>query len=136
MGYTHYWRHAELPADLFAEIAADAKAIVAASPVPLAGFDGTGEPEFTEDEFSLNGADPDDYETFSLRTVATDYDFCKTGQRPYDVVVTAILLRAAALAFARDVKFEFWSDGDLDVDWAAGRELVGKVFGRGKEQEG
>jgi hypothetical protein len=136
MGYTHYWRHAELPADLFAEITADAKAIVAASPVPLAGFDGTGAPEFSDFEFMLNGANPDDYETFGLNRDATDYDFCKTGQRPYDVVVTAILLRAAALAFARDVKFEFWSDGDLDVDWAAGRELVGKVFGRGKEQEG
>jgi hypothetical protein len=68
MGYTHYWRHAELPADLFAEIIADAKAIVENSPVPLASWDGTGAPEFTEDEFSLNGADPDDYETFSLRT--------------------------------------------------------------------
>jgi hypothetical protein len=127
MGYTHYWRHAELPADLFAEIAADAKAIVENSPVPLAGWDGTGAPEFAETEFSLNGADPDDYETFSLGTEATDFDFCKTGERPYDIVVTAIITRAAELAMERGYKFEFWGDGGME-GFQAGRELQRKLL--------
>jgi hypothetical protein len=36
MGYTHYWHQAAgIPADLFAEIARDAKVIVQNSPVPL-----------------------------------------------------------------------------------------------------
>jgi hypothetical protein len=95
--------------------------------VPLAGWDGTGAPEFAETEFSLNGADPDDYETFSLGTEATDFDFCKTGERPYDIVVTAIITRAAELAMERGYKFEFWGDGGME-GFQAGRELQRKLL--------
>lgn len=131
MGYTHYWKHPELPADLFAEIGRDARVIVGtvrARGIGIAGWDGTGEPEFSDEAISFNGVDPDDYETFTLTPEATEFNFTKTGERPYDLAVTAVLLRVAALAAKHDVKFEFWSDGDLDTDWADGRQLVAEVF--------
>jgi hypothetical protein len=128
MGYTHYWHQAAgIPADLFAEIARDAKVIVQNSPVPLAGWDGTGEPEISDTEVGLNGADPDDYETFVLRPEASDFNFCKTGERPYDIVVTAILFRAAKLCQERGVSFTIDSDGGLE-GFTDGRKFQEGLF--------
>jgi hypothetical protein len=51
-----------------------------------------------DDGIVLNGAQGADYETFHLDTDGGDMGFCKTAHRPYDVVVTAILLRASMVA--------------------------------------
>jgi hypothetical protein len=45
----------------------------------------------------LNGANRS-HEAFIIKNEATNFNFCKTARKPYDEVVTAILLRAAHLA--------------------------------------
>lgn len=53
------------------------------------------------------------------------WDFCKTAQKPYDAVVTAVLLRAVDLL----PLFGVGSDGDWE-DWLNGRLLYRQAFGQ------
>lgn len=125
MGYTHYWNYPDIPADVFAKLAEDAQEIVKQSNVPIAGWDGHGEPEITEQLIRFNGLAPsDDYETFQLIPAGT-VDFCKTGRQPYDEIVTAILIRAKVLV----PDFKFTSDGSWTEDWTDGRALYTEIFG-------
>ena len=150
MGYTHYHtRNAKNKgsAYMFGKLALDAKAIITEAEkrgIAIRGYDGTGEPEFTEGYFRLNGDASEglDYETFAWEALPQQqdwerkhyiasgrnpdqiFDFCKTAHRPYDAVVTAILIRAKVIyGNCVDVR----SDGDW-TDWQAGRELYEAVF--------
>lgn len=94
MGYTHYWK---IPTETlpvwqaaFPQLASDARLIVREAGVDILGPIG-------EDEISLN-AHHDPHEDFDLGTSATTFQCCKTARKEYDVVVSAILLRASQLA--------------------------------------
>jgi hypothetical protein len=121
MGYTHYFDGLTATA----EVIADARKIIDASPVTICGPGGQGLPRMDEKEgIWLNGfeAADEDYETFFLRGSDEPEHpelgaFCKTEHRPYDVVVTAILISAAIHA-GRTVQ----SDGRWSK-WTAGVEL-------------
>jgi hypothetical protein len=97
--------------------------------VTICGPAGKGQPLLNaEDRIRLNGlkAAGEAYETFHLRgTKAPVYPdmwtFCKTEERPYDVVVTAILIAAAVRTMASS-DGRLRSDGRWD-NWAAGVEL-------------
>lgn len=124
MGYTHYF------AGLMAtrEVIGDARLIIGASGLTVCGPRGQGLPILNEAEgIRLNGfeAAGEAYETFHLRgTEDPRYpgmaEFCKTENRPYDVVVTAILIAAAVRSM--DTPAAVRSDGRWD-NWAAGVEL-------------
>jgi hypothetical protein len=139
MGYTHYWYRLDGSNDreAFRQLGTDAKRIIAQAErngIRLANWDGTGEPEFTELSFALNGVGEEAHESFRWKVNAerhemdTDewlFDFTKTAYKPYDAVVTAILIRAKVL-YGDAVRVE--SDGSWD-DWAEGRALYEQVFG-------
>lgn len=86
-------------------------------------------------QVSLNG-DPD-HETFRIARVydgrphgepdGLEFEFCKTAQKPYDVVVTAALIALKA-RFGDGVRVS--SDGDY-TDWEPGIVLADKVLGTG-----
>jgi hypothetical protein len=129
MGYTHYFPGLTATADVID----GARKIIAASTVTICGPDGQGLPILNEAEgIRLNGfeAAGEAYETFHLG--GTDepaypdmWTFCKTENRPYDEVVTAILIAAAVRALdttAGSVR----SDGRWD-NWAAGVALFEKA---------
>ena len=121
MGYTHYFEGLTATA----EVIADAQKIIDASPVTVCGPGGQGLPQLdAADGLWLNGfeAADEDYETFFLRGINEPEHpelgaFCKTAHRPYDVVVTAILI-SAALHAGSTVR----SDGRWD-NWGAGVAL-------------
>lgn len=125
MGHTHYFPGLRATA----ELCADARKIVAASDVAICGPKGEGLPVISEAEgIRLNGAKAvgESYETFRLRgTSGSDSpilpDSCKTNGKPYDEVVTAILIAAAVrlMNFRAGV---FSSDGRWD-NWTAGMDL-------------
>jgi hypothetical protein len=125
VGYTHYFPGLQATA----EVIADARLIIDASGVIICGPRGQGLPIMDETEgIRLNGfeAAGEAYETFHLRgTQDPKYpgmsEFCKTENRPYDEVVTAILIAAAVRAMDTAAG-AFTSDGDWD-NWAAGVEL-------------
>ena len=151
MGYTHYWTRDKQnlgSAYYFHKLSEDAKKIIAeaeAKGIVICGPLGFGKPEFNDDFFSLNGTEKEslDHETFIWHRApqqeewfAEKYgndpvrkndisDFCKTAHKPYDAVVTAILIRAKTI-YGNCV--EIYSDGNWD-DWKDGRDLYERTFG-------
>ncbi|MFM9452447.1 hypothetical protein [Streptomyces europaeiscabiei] len=142
MGYTHYFAFApQAPSFRTArlQLALDAGAIVKlierTQEIRIAGGSGAGAPLISEDAIVFNGlaALDEGYETFAIDMDAQGPDvvtaFCKTGStagRPYDIAVTAVLLRAHTLApraFAID------SDGVWDEDWLYARAIHKMLFG-------
>ncbi len=143
MGYTHYNyrpRKNAGSAYMYGKLALDAKAICEyAYTIGIKLGDWSGEngtsPQFTEGEFSLNGIDDMSHETFTWKALPTQsewrkdepeiFDFCKTAMKPYDAVVTAILIRAKEI-YGSCVSIS--SDGDWN-EWKDGRDLYEAVFG-------
>jgi hypothetical protein len=142
---------------MFGQLALDAKKIIEQAErdgIRIRDAEGENEPEFNEARFGING----DASAFSgegrgdlahesfiwegIPTISewrkdepTTFDFCKTAYKPYDAVVTAILIRAKHI-YGSCV--EISSDGDWDSNeqfsdgygsWAKGRELYETVFG-------
>ena len=144
MGYTHYNyrpRKNAGSAYMYGKLALDAKAICEhAYTIGIKLGDWSGEngtsPQFTEGEFSLNGIDDMSHETFTWKAMPTQsewrkdepeiFDFCKTAMKPYDAVVTAILIRAKEI-YGSCVSIS--SDGDWS-EWQDGRNLYEAVFGQ------
>ena len=150
MGYTHYFvrdKRQVGTAEMYGRLALDARMIVAgaqAQGMNIRGGDGSGEPEFTEGYFRLNGDRKDDqwYETFAWLAMPEQsewqakmyadtekendiFGYCKTNWKPYDAVVTAILIRAKVI-YGELV--DVYSDGTWE-QWQTGRDLYEKVFG-------
>lgn len=140
MGYTHYWRrpHGHENREAYRQLGTDVRAIVWTAStlgIECAGFDGTGEPEFTELRFGLNGLGDESHETFlwqarPMRAEWEDptgptFDFTKTARKPYDAVVTASLIRAK-LIYGDAVVVS--SDGEWS-EWLPGRRLYLSTFG-------
>ena len=146
MGYSHYWYrpYGHEDRDAFRRLGTDALAIIrtaSALGVEVAGWDGSGSPEFTEQHFSLNGLAPERCETFVWESrpshpewhsetgrPETDPVFgcCKTRQLPYDAILTAILIRAKVI-YGDAVRVQ--SDGGWFEDWLPGRDLYARTFG-------
>ncbi len=90
--------------------------------VEISGRNGYGPPILEEDRIHLNGLD-DPHESFDLYKWDT-HGCCKTARKPYDVVVTAVLLRAHMLYGGGT---EIRSDGTWE-EWGEGRYLVEQLF--------
>jgi hypothetical protein len=148
MGYTHYtYRPVKNSgsAYFYGKLALDAKKLcdhANANGIRIRNGEGLGEPEFTEFDFSINGDAKAfnngrdlAHETFywagipeqsEWRKGESDYfSFCKTAHKPYDAVITAILIRAKTI-YGDCVRIS--SDGNWQ-DWQAGREMYQTVFG-------
>ena len=151
MGYTHYWylnKQSEevkevngINGSQFGRATIDIGKIIDASRVLLAGWDGNGEPEVNVDKVSFNGIGDDGHETFVFQRFGTqkdrqsplspedaykDFAFCKTAQKPYDIIVVACL--AVADQVIGD-GIEVSTDGDVD-DWDKGVAFASRVLGR------
>ena len=78
---------------------------------------------------NINGKGDQGHETFILREHFSQnegFNFCKTSQKPYDVVVTACL---SVLSYHLGDLIEVSSDG-LGHDWFDGLNLAEKVLKR------
>lgn len=121
MGYSHYWRFKgekapvefENGAEKFtkaAQIGARLCDKVRSMGIEICGGDGHSTPVFSEGKVVFNGcADKgESCETFSIHSNDGMWDFCKTGEKPYDLLVCLMLL-AFKHFFGDD--FEYSSDG-------------------------
>lgn len=143
MGYTHYMPQRRTFTD--AEWGAIGEAVVTLLvhlPERVVLADGMGDPgtkpEVSATRIWLNGRAPLDYETFCVprehqpqewERGDTAYPFgfncCKTARKPYDVVVTGILIAIERIApGALDIA----SDGDAG-EWVDGLRWVRAVLG-------
>lgn len=135
MGYTHYWyTPLKMDPSLFAAFSADAQALAYACEIPIAeDYDIHRPPIFSTDKVWFNGIGEDGHETFGItrttnRPADRDglaFDFCKTAAKPYDTLVTAVLM---ALKYRFGMAVVIASDGDFERDWADGRQLYERVF--------
>lgn len=129
MGYTHYFpAKRDFTTDEFLQIGEAVRAIIKASPVPVVReFDRPDEsPEINGDFIAFNGPGADGHETFWLPREKEGFQFCKTAEKPYDVVVTACLIAADKIAPGA---LDIGSDGGPD-DWQAGLKLAEQAVGR------
>ncbi len=128
MGYTHYWTiKEELTQEQFASWVEGVKVIVETAieaGIPLGNGIGEDAPEISENLVAFNGVGNDGHETFGIALGDSDFDFCKTAEKPYDSAVTASLIHAKKI-FGDAI--EITSDGNWN-DWEGGRLLYETVF--------
>lgn len=140
MGYTHSWSRDESLLspedyrDFYAEFTGLAvKVIQTAQEQGIQLADPTGEHlgawRVDGDSVRLNGYGEDAHESFVWEKVCPEpdgfYDFCKTNRKPYDVVVTALLL-AVQEAYGNAVRIS--SDG-TPSEWEDGVRLFYQATG-------
>jgi hypothetical protein len=137
MGYTHYYtingQGLAISRDIsYKKFTVFAESIItAAEEAGIQLADGHGETagawEISNDRVSLNGLGEDAHETFMVaRGGEVDmFNFCKTAQKPYDTVVTALLI---ALHASYGDSVDISSDGG-SADWVRGLELFESATG-------
>jgi len=107
MGYTHYWKitqRLDSPNELqhisWYDFLEDVEQIISFgySHFEYAVADPMGERlqdyEISDKYIALNGFGSEAHESFVFTPAVIEFDFCKTAQKPYDSVVTAILILA------------------------------------------
>ena len=131
-GYTHYWTWKTPPSvEKLKAWIEDAREIVAQSPVPLAGPDGEGVPQFEPTSLSINGAGENDSHEPFIFPNKDGFNFCKTQWKPYDVAVTALLI--AARDHFSPKELEIGSDGAWGEEWQPGADLYQRALNRTAE---
>ncbi|MBK7782363.1 MAG: hypothetical protein IPJ58_16630 [Ardenticatenia bacterium] len=127
MGYSRAWTQSrKLTVSEWARLTACVERIQRIAGVDLAGPMGVGKPLVTRGRIAFNGAAQtgEDYETFELMpTPGIAWSFCKTGHRPYDAVVAAVLTAADRIApgafseLTADGGAEDWAEADAICDY-------------------
>ena len=134
MGYTHYWNGNGSKRDVskfaeFSTVARIAIDLATSRGIELGDFMGEGgEPEVNEKRIAFNGIGDDSHESFVVTPEQTDFEFCKTNYKPYDVVVVAVLVLYKY--FFPEIRFS--SDGDLG-ELQEGVELASEALGKNLE---
>lgn len=130
MGYTHYIKQPQgIEPTTFARLSKEAARVASiAWSEDLAGAgiafeynEPEKDPEFTAEVIRFNGKGDEGHETFMLTPEPQEFNFCKTAQKPYDLVVVAILC-----LLAHRTNAEVSSDGERS-DWKAGLALAQRV---------
>ena len=118
MGYTHYFQLTGKPTSAqFSSFVSNAHKIAFANNIKLSC-------KFESDLVVINGVGEGEHEDFYISSRDYSWNFCKTAQKPYDEVVTAVLILAR---YIFDSKFTVSSDGSWG-EWRKGRELFTKVM--------
>lgn len=128
MGYTHYFTNQKMQDEhLFKEFTANVQKLVDNSPCALRVEFNEPEtvPYITDHAVKFNGLGDEGHETFWYTRTDTDFQFCKTAYKPYDLIVVAVLA-LANYYFGDDIRIS--SDGGKG-DWEAGIAYARKVTG-------
>lgn len=134
MGYTHFFTQERVVTKPeWQNIAVDVRKLFYASPVPLADGIATegSRPEVDEHKIWFNGRSPEDFETFFLERDSSGsrrewddgkfpFNFTKTGRRPYDLIVVAVL---CIVDFYAKNAYNISSNGN-SLEWQAGLEFA------------
>ena len=129
-GYTHYFRWHQKPGEAeLKQCVTDMRRVIEARKEILAGgwepWTTNNPPEIGQTNVAFNGLGDNAHEPFVFPG-EVGFNFCKTGYKPYDEVVTACLL------VARDHfppnTLDIKSDGTWG-DWEPGAKLYWSVFG-------
>jgi len=131
LGYTHYWdTNEDLTPEEWNEVTEKANTIIQHCQnlgIQLVyEFD---EPDslvmIDDSQIRFNGLEEEGHETFFLTRPQTDFCFCKTARKEYDLAVTMILI---AVYNAAPSKVSVLSDGHLS-DWEEATQTYQNLFG-------
>ena len=129
MGFSHYFEQLK-PAEPAAwqAICDDFRKMMATAllsqPLPIQREDEDGGQPLVDDTYIVfNGIGNNGHETMVLQRDGKGFQFCKTARKPYDRVVTALLILAD---FHSPNTWLVTSDGEPD-DWQEGLELARTV---------
>jgi hypothetical protein len=134
MGYTHYWSFKASRGDAKQVEAKYQRAVKACDKVVKfysklnGGLSGYSAHAKGYGGINVNGSGDDGHETFILREHYSQNEagnFCKTAQKPYDIVVVACLI---ILQHYLGTNIEVGSDGDVS-EWHDGMQLAQKISG-------
>ena len=126
MGYTHYWTlgNGIEQADWDKFLVGARQIIETADAAGIAlQDDSAGAAIF------INGVGANAHEAFVITSEDVGFNFCKTARKPYDTVVTAILIHLKQSLGSLAV---VTSDGDWS-DWEGGRLLYETVYDKNIE---
>ena len=138
MGYSHGWNQSlALSSAGWAAVRTDVIAIVNHAEkhlgIPLAGEGGRkGTRPFLGGSIGFNGVKPDDCESIHITATPGDLSAAsvKTRKKPYDVVVTALLIYLESVAKSHDVA----STDGVRSDWLPGLNLALAALPQYREQ--
>ena len=126
MGYTHYWTLENgVEESAWSEFFDGAAKILETA--KDAGIQ--LEDDSLNTVIHFNGVGEGAHETFAITPLDVGFNFCKTAEKPYDTVVTAILILLKE-TLRENVKVT--SDGDWN-DWQGGQLLYETVFDKQPE---
>lgn len=139
MGFTRFWKQPHgINENAWRAIVADTTKLLASVNVPLVGAVGEddqtdevppGLPLVSDDEIAFNGVGTDAAEWFVLRPKHSSFECVKTYGRPYDLVVSAVLIIAKHHASAEILNVT--SDDLVGVDnwdaWKLALELCARA---------
>jgi hypothetical protein len=96
MGYTHYWRcenwNDEDREGWKRSLSTIEKILDEHNDIIQYEDDTPEDPICDNEQIRFNGIDEDAHETFVVHNEATNFGFCKTARKPYDLVVCKVLL--------------------------------------------
>lgn len=131
MGYTHYFPQKQsVSQSSWKDLCKDLKVLfkeMQSKGVLLESNDPSGKMlDEHKGYINFNGKDDDSHETFYItKSKDSNFNFCKTAAKPYDLAVTATLL---LLHHHAPENFEISSDGRPE-DWTQAMQLNSKLFG-------
>ena len=118
MGYTHYFQLHNQPSE-----EGWTNFIKGVRQLLEQAWDIDIEGVINNEAINLNGVGEESHEAFLFNKTNNEWVFCKTAQKPYDKVVTSILILAKYLFPTMYLR----SDGNWE-EWREGRELFKEVF--------
>ena len=129
--HTHHWHLLrDIPLTAWEKIAADAHALIGASPVKLAldAQHPNQPPRINNEEILFNGKGAEAYEDFRLsrRFERRGFFFVKTMDLPYDLIVRGVL----AVAHQHAQRIVTVSSDATERDWRAALIMCGTVLKR------
>lgn len=127
MGYTHYWKGNLRPTkkqwDAIMEEVSKVLETKTAFKLIRYESDKSTPPRLDAEAIRFNGRGKNGHETFYLTRDPSSFEFCKTAQKPYDLLVTAVL--TIVHHFAPDC-YEVSSDGWPD-EWQPAIDFLNEV---------
>lgn len=125
---THFWHRRGPFSERFILAVSDCKRLCQSEQFVdiLAGWDGSGDPVFTNTQISFNGVDDDSGETFSVSKDQSDgIESCKTEHHPYDLAVRCCLL---ILRHHLSEEIEIGSNDRNSKKWNEALDIVNDFF--------
>ena len=121
MGYTHYWKNMKFSRKGWKQLSTLTEAVIKNLPENVkVAFeeDETDKPvEISDKLIRFNGIGEQGHETFWLENKRSDFSFCKTARKPYDLAVCSVLILASLLCEDGSISSDGIRDDYTDREW-------------------